>query len=396
MIGVDEALKIIGQNLLPIEEKMVPLESTIGGILQEDIIADRDFPPFDRVTMDGIAIRFQDYQSGLRQFPIEATVSAGQAPYSVQNPHSCVEIMTGAMLPEALDTVIRYEDVVIENGTASLSMEGLKANANVHKKGSDRKAGESIVRAPRQLSPAEIAIAATVGKSKVRVAALPTVLVVSTGDELIAVDETPLPQQIRSSNIYTVSAALHRRGIPVEHAHLRDDANEVFKAISSFLTNYQTIIFLGGSSKGKFDYIPDTLRKLGVKELFYKLRQRPGKPFMFGVHPAGQFVFALPGNPVSAYMCLTYYFQHWLNLSLGLSVDLPVARLSKSVTFKPPLTYFLQVKIENVEGQIVAHPVEGRGSGDLANLVDADAFLILPEGRDLYPRGESYKFIIYR
>ncbi len=107
MIGVDEALKIIGQNLLTIEKKTIPLQTADGAILLEDIVADRDFPPFNRVTMDGIAIRFHDFEAGQRHFPIETTISAGQAPYEVQNQQTCVEIMTGAMLPEALDTVIR-------------------------------------------------------------------------------------------------------------------------------------------------------------------------------------------------------------------------------------------------------------------------------------------------
>ena len=396
MISVSEALRILGDHPLPRKRLHLPLELAVGKILLEDISADRDFPPYDRVTMDGIAIRFEDFKNGQRSFPIEATIAAGQPTYEVIGSNSCVEIMTGAVLPIGLDTVIRYEDVVIDDGKALVELPKLQINANVHAQGSDRSANAVLVHAPIKLTPAEIAIAATVGKAQLLVADLPRVLVVSTGDELVPVESIPLPHQIRSSNVHTISAALHLLGVEAAHAHLKDDADEVHDSLNRFLAEHQVIILIGGNSKGKFDYVPSTLRNLGVEELFYKVRQRPGKPFMFGVHPTGKFVFALPGNPVSSFMCLVYYFRYWLDQSLGIENAYPLAKLSQNVEFLRPLTYFLPVKIANQGSEIVAQPVEGRGSGDLANLTDADAFLILPEGQNQYEAGSAFPYISYR
>ena len=397
MIGVEEALKIIKENLLKFSTEEIPLADSIGKIAAEDIYADRDFPPYDRVTMDGIAIHFASYQNGQRQFPIESIGAAGSPQLTLQNPAACIEIMTGAVLPNGCDTVIRYEDLKMEEGIAGIQIETVTQGQNVHNKGEDRKADSLIIPNKSKISPAEIGVLATVGKSTVKVKAIPKTIIISTGDELVEIEEKPLPHQIRKSNVHRLQASLKELGFEADRLHLDDDKVEIHNKMKSVLENYPIVMLSGGVSKGKFDYIPSVLEELGVEKLFHRIAQRPGKPFWFGKARNGALIFAFPGNPVSSFLNMQYYFKSWLFASLGWERKLAYAELAADVFFKPDLTYFLQVKISSdPTAKQLAIPVEGHGSGDLANLMDADAFLILPRGKNDFKKGEVYPYFLFR
>ncbi len=398
MISVKEATEIILQHSVDYGVEEVPLVEAIGRILREDLIADRDFPPYDRVTMDGIAIKYASYAQGQRQFPIEKVIAAGDPEGELKEQNNCVEIMTGAVLPKGADIVIRYEDLEIKDGVATVTTEAIKASQNVHRKGTDRPVGGRIVSEGQLISPGEVGVAATVGKAKLRVAKLPKTAIISTGDELVDVFEQPLPHQIRRSNVYRLRASLKPYHMEADAYHLIDDQAVIEQKLGQLLEEYDILMLSGGVSKGKFDFIPAALEALGVKKLFHKIKQRPGKPFWFGKAPNGTLVFALPGNPVSSFMCTQRYFFPWLRSSLGLDpFKIPTARLEKSVTFTPDLTYLCQVAVSyDQEGRVLATPVEGHGSGDLANLVDADAFMELPQGRDVFEAGECHPIFFYR
>lgn len=393
MTHVDQATRIVLDHASPLAAERVPLSQAMGRVLQQDIVADRDFPPFDRVAMDGIAIRFADFAAGQRSFAIAGTGAAGAPQMQLAQAGSCLEIMTGAMLPAGADTVIRYEDVSIQAGVAQLNIQDINQGQNVHHQGIDRHAGEVIVAAGKLISAAEIGVAATVGCSSLLVKALPAVLVVSTGDELVPVDAQPLAHQIRASNVHQLSAMLQAWGMSVSQLHLPDEAATIRQALHEALSRYPVVVLSGGVSAGKFDYLPDVLSELGVEKQFHQVIQRPGKPFWFGVHPGGTRVFALPGNPVSSFMCALRYIRPWLNASLGLPpLSDQFAQLSHDIPFKPKLAYFAAVKLHSSpSGQWLAEPILGHGSGDLANLVDAQAFIELPEGKDVYQAGEQYR-----
>lgn len=398
MISVQEATDILLQHGLALAVEEVPLTAAIGRVLREDLFADRPFPPYDRVTMDGIAILYETYAKGNRSFPIEKVIAAGDPESILENPAHCVEIMTGAVLPQGVDIVIRYEDLEIKDGVAKVMTEAIKPSQNVHRKGSDRAKGSKIVAAGKLISPAEVGVAATIGKAMLKVTRLPKTAIISTGDELVDVSEKPLPHQIRRSNVYRLQVSLKQYNIEVDAYHLIDDQASIEKAIKQMLDTYDVLILSGGVSKGKFDFVPAAMEALGVKKLFHRIKQRPGKPFWFGVAPTGSLVFALPGNPVSSFMCTQRYFVPWLRHSLGLDVlNLPIASLEKPVTFNPDLTYLCQVSTRfDKEGRLLAMPAEGRGSGDLANLVEADAFIELPRGRDIFEAGECFPVYFYR
>lgn len=391
MITVEEALEYIFDNQIDFGTEQVPLNEASGKVLREPIVADRDFPPFDRVTMDGIAIHYETFKNGVRSFIIEGEAPAGAPVETLKDAAQCLEVMTGAVLPQGTDTVIRYEDVAIKEGVARILIEEIKFRQNVHFQGIDRKQGDQILSEGIILGPAQLGVCATVGVDQVKVTRVPNALIISTGDELVEVHETPAPHQIRKSNIAQLQALLGDFKINPDKLHLTDDYGEILAKLKNAVNDYDLILLSGGVSKGKYDFLPKALDELGVAKLFHKIKQRPGKPFWFG-RKENCFVFAFPGNPVSSFMCANRYLRPWLAECLQQNIKRPeFARLVEEVAFKPDLTYFLEVQLRsNTQGILEAHPVKGNGSGDLANLVDADAFIQLPQGKDVYEVGGVY------
>jgi molybdopterin molybdotransferase len=396
MITVQEASTIISKHLFKPNVCEVPLNQSLGRILAESIFADRDFPPFDRVMMDGIAINSLAFDEQKRIFEIEAVQMAGQNQLSLKDNDKCLEVMTGAILPEGANAVIPYEQVVINNGEAHIQIEKVKGFQNIHKKGFDVQEGDQLISSGTFITSAEIGVLATVGKSLVKVYTSVKVAIVSTGDELVPVNEVPLDYQIRQSNSHVLKASLMEMGFESDIFHINDEEEEIFKSLQQIILANDVIILSGGVSKGKKDFIPEVLERLLFKKLFQGVAQRPGKPFWFGYRDDNKTVFALPGNPVSTFLCFYKFVKPWINLSYGLENKNESAILMEEFTFAPPLTYFLQVKVKNEDGMLKAYPITGKGSGDLANLLLADGFLELPNQADSFNKGDSLKLIRYR
>lgn len=380
--------------------------------MKEDIVADRDFPPFDRVSMDGIAINFESFKKGQRIFEIENIQPAGSPQLTLENSQKCIEVMTGATLPNNADTVIPYERVKITDGKAKIELEDLIQFKNIHNRGKDKIKGDLIIAKNTIISPAEIGVLTTVGKSSVLVAKLPKVIIISTGDELVDVHETPEAYQIRRSNVYTLVSLLKRFGIDADADHIKDDKTKLKLKIADHFKNYDVLLFSGAVSKGKFDFIPEVLDELGVEKLFHRVAQRPGKPFWFGSRASSDMseqdvyknenkiaktVFAFPGNPISTFVSCVKYFFPWMQKSLQVDFENPnFAKLSEDVTFNPSMTYFMQVKLENRKGEIWATPYRGNGSGDLASLVQTDAFIELNADKTEFKKGAVFPILKYR
>lgn len=397
LVTYEEALSILAAHAGPFPVEPRDLGDCIGRYLAEDLVADRDFPPFDRVTMDGIALRYDVFEAGARQFEIAGIAPAGSPPQSLQDPHMCIEVMTGAILPENTDTVVRYEDLEMTGNSFRVMVDAIQRRQNIHFRGVDLPKGAVIVPQGRQLSSAEINIAAAVGKAALRVRKLPRAVIISTGDELVEIDQTPELHQIRRSNIYGIQSTLKTWGMGSDLLHLPDDRDTLAREIAGLLQSYDLLIFTGGVSKGKFDYLPEVLDSLEVRKHFHKIRQRPGKPFWFGTTQRGNVIFALPGNPVSSFVCVYVYLRFWLNKCLGVDPPPLYVRLGKDVRFEPDLVYFLEARLVSTPGGILeADPVIGNGSGDFANLVQTDGFLILPQNKSVFRQGETYLFVPYR
>ncbi len=387
LTSVEDATRIILENCIDFGSETIGFEQSLRRILAEPIVADRAFPPFDRVTMDGVAITWQSYESGNRYFEIESTQTAGDAKHTLQNPKNCVEVMTGAAMPNGTDLVVRYEDLEIIDGTAQI-VANIRANQNVHFQGEDRRAGQVILQTNTLIGPPEVAISASVGASLIQVKKLPSVVIITSGDELVAVSQTPLPQQIRSSNVYCISALLQFYKIKTDFVHIPDDLPTTQQTIEKALDKYDVLILCGGVSQGKKDFIPKALADCGVHKHFHKLSQQPGKPFWFG-RKANKVVFALPGNPVSSFVCARRYFIPWLRQSLGLvAMDNVYAALAQDYIYTSPLTYFLQVQLYQEGATLMARPMTGHGSGDFANLIDTQAFMELPRDQNEFKKGD--------
>jgi len=396
MVTVAEASNIVQSNLFHAQVETISLLQAVDRVLAEPVFADRDFPPFNRVAMDGIAIAIEAFLLGERSFPIESVQAAGMPQQTLKHTNHCIEVMTGAILPAGTNTVVRYEDLNIKDGVARVETDKVEVNQHVHLQGIDAKQGVVLLEPRQMLSPAEIALLAAVGKHLVNVFTKPKVAVISSGDELVPVETTPQAHQIRRSNTYALAASLQQLGCEHKQFHLPDDKLQIQHHVKDILMKYDVLILSGGVSKGKFDFIPEALEAVGVKKLFHQVNQRPGKPFWFGVTDAGKVVFALPGNPVSTYMCFYRYIQPWFAASLKQQVSAQRVVLATDFSFQPSLTYFLQVEVKNENGNLKAYPIQGGGSGDFANLKRVDGFLELPADRSLFKAGEVFEYYGFR
>ncbi len=358
------------------------IEHAAGRVLRGEIRADRDFPPFDRVMMDGYALRSSDLATG-RSFQIAGSAPAGKAAYVLpESPGCCVEVMTGAPLPYGADCIVPVEDVSIgQSGEVEVapSFEFFPGKF-IHRAGSDTAAGEILLRPGFLLGSREIGIAASCGAAWLEASCLPVISVFATGDELVAVDQVPSAHQIRQSNAHAIRCALQRAGHEVAHCGtLGDDAPRSEGALRLQLESSDWLILTGAVSKGARDFIPATLAKLGCRQLFHGVAQRPGKPAGCWIGPAGQMIVALPGNPVSALVGLHALVLPALAAASGRTPA--KARLvvpGRGIEGLETMTLHLPVTIGD-DGRACATATSN--SGDFTGLLRSEGFITLP------PRG---------
>jgi molybdopterin molybdotransferase len=391
MLTPAQAEKLIAERLacLPIES--LPLVQCAGAVLRENVYAERDQPPFDRVAMDGIALQSDAVRSGARRYRIQAVQAAGDPALTLSARTSCIEVMTGAVLPVECDAVVPVEQITSANGEAQLGPDvAVEAWQNVHRRGTDSRQGALLLSAGTRLTAPEVAIAASAGMARVRVSSQPMVVVISTGNELIEPGEPILPHQIRRSNVYAVMSALRRQGFQrVADDHVLDDAAQLRERLKLHLATHDVLVLSGGVSMGRYDLVPRVLEELGVQVIFHKVAQRPGKPLWFGVAPSGATVFALPGNPVSTLVCLARYVVPALFAAMG-QAWMPAEKIALCAPSEvtTPLAFFLPVRVEVDDwGRAWAVPSPTHGSGDFTALAGTDGFVELPPGPNAYPKG---------
>ncbi len=390
MITTSEAQEAIRSAMPEFPAEETPLDSASGRILRQTVNAERDQPPFDRVMMDGIALRFADFRRGIRQFPVQVMQAAGDVAHSLQS-GKCIEIMTGASLPENADCVIPVERISAEDGAAIIE-KGYEARPAqfIHARASDHAAGAQLLAPGKRISPMDIAIIASCGLTEIEVSRTPVVRVISTGNELVPPGTPIAPHQIRLSNGPAIQAMLGERGYAdCDHDHLQDDVDVLRERIADHLVDADVLILSGGVSAGKADYIPQVLAELGVEVVFHKISQRPGKPMWFGIGRDNQAVFALPGNPVSALVCCRQYVIPALEAASAATTRPPeFASLASDVTFSPDLTCFQPVRlVSNAAGQVLAMPVKTNTSGDFTALSATDGYVELAKEKSHFPAG---------
>lgn len=393
MVTPTEAEQIILESIVPYLREDCPLVSAHGRILRADLVADRDLPPYDRVTMDGFALRSASIAAGRRKYRVDGIQGAGMRAFTLgESADACIEVMTGAVLPEGADCVVPYEEATRDGGVMTISdvAATFQAGHAVHRRGGDHRANEVIIRAGTRLTGREIAVAAATGHSAVTVTHQPKIAVVSTGDELVEVEMPVAAHQVRRSNDYALRAALISAGYPnVSRFHLRDVPHEIEHLLWHIIAEYDAVIVVGGVSKGRFDYVPRELERQGVKQHFHGVAQRPGKPMWFGVTARHTPVFALPGNPVSCYTCLHRYVLPALRRATGCEPDRPrQAALAQPVAGKAKFTYLLPVKLSSgPRAELIATPFATNTSGDFAGLLGTDGFVELAADQAEFPAG---------
>ena len=400
MLTPTEATAHVLATAHPLPSETVALAHAAGRILAETLTADRDFPPFNRVAMDGIAVSFAAWAGGQTAFEIAHTQYAGEPARPLPNPQQAVEVMTGAVLPPGTDTVIRYEDLLLHDNRATIQIAPPAApGVNIHRQAADRRAGDALLLPGTRLGPAELAVAATVGAAEIAVLRAPRLAVVSTGDELVGIAATPLAHQIRRSNVYALQALFTQAGAEVSLFHLSDNVEELRVGLTNILAaGFDAVVLSGAVSKGRADHLPGLLRELHVEEIFHEVQQRPGKPMWFGARAGGPVVFGLPGNPVSTFLTACRYVRPWLRAvqqpggAETAALELPQpAILTVDITFKPALTHFVPVRLTvDAEGRRLATPLRVGGSGDMMGLVGATAFLELPPAPTVFAAGSVW------
>lgn len=374
--------------MLPVER--VRLREAAGRTLRQDVQAERDNPPFDRVCMDGIAVASNAFQGGTRSFRIQGTQAAGAVPMTLAEAGAAIEVMTGAVLPAGTDSVIPLEEYDIADGRLTLKAEATAEPwRNVQRRGCDSAPGVPMLTPGMRLGAAELAVVASAGMADVDVSRQPRITVVSTGDELVEPGLPIADHQVRRSNAYGVAAALQLHGCSeVVEEHLRDDESLMRGRLGEILESRDVLVLSGGVSKGKFDFVPAALKALRVEEVFYQVAQRPGRPMWFGVGPRGQLVFGLPGNPVSTLVCLRRYVLPALAASLGQPPREPERLAVSEALSARKMTYFMPVALaQSGGGATRGRPQPPQGSGDFLALAGTDGFVELPPQADGYPEG---------
>lgn len=378
MITPAEAHRLIFEHLFKPKKETLSFDKTRGRISAEPILADRDLPPFNRVTKDGVALNTASFDLINKAGEIETLRAAGDPEYQLINPEKAVEIMTGSPLPLGTNAVVMYEEVNRE-GERILLQEEVKPGQNIHPQGQDAKKGDVLLKAGARMGPAEIGLLASVGKTELQVYSMPKVAVVATGNELVLPHQNPAPHQIRMSNVYSLQAGLEELGIPCSVQIIRDDKELLRQDLAALLEQNDVLLCSGGVSKGRYDYLPEVLPELGIQKVFHRVLQKPGKPLWFGADKSqSKVVFALPGNPASTFSNFTLYVLPWLRKSLGLEGKAETVRMKEGFRNPSDLWRHIQVKLTSEQGQPKAELFTGNGSGDLVSLAQADGLISIP------------------
>jgi molybdopterin molybdotransferase len=375
---IDAHLRIL--ETLPIGGlENVSIAEAAGRVLREPILADRDSPPFDRVMMDGFAVR-----AGGTAYQICGRVYAGESSPPLSDPSSAIEVMTGCVLPDGADAVVPIEDVYVDGDTLYIN-EPIQPGQFIHRQGNEGVAGRTVLHPGTCLGPAQLAIAATEGVSTLVVNARPRVHLITTGDEIVPVKSNPKPWQIRGSHAIALQAMLCRNpDVDFQHTHLADNESVLRKALDISIVSSDFLLICGGMSKGKRDLIPGLLQVLGAEPHFHFVAQRPGKPMGFWTKDKVA-IFGLPGNPLAVLCTARRHvlpaLYHWRGMP---PADPPLVRLCGKIQPQTRFTTFHPVRL-TAEGAL---PLSVANSGALHALAESDGFVEIPPG-DKEWKGES-------
>lgn len=397
MISVKEALNRILEQIPTLGRERVGLLQAQGRVLAEDICSSRDIPPWDNSAMDGYAVRHADIAASSPAAPVQlkvlADLPAGTVFRGRVGPGEAVRIMTGAPLPAGADTVVPVEDTVKEDGFATI-LTGLPAGANIRRAGEDVVAGERVLEAGTVLRPAHAGMLASLRRSAVYVYQRPRVSVLSTGDELLEIDEPWQEGKIINSNSYSISGQVLECGAePLQLGIAKDRREDLSARLKEGLVA-DILVTTGGVSVGDYDLVKGLLKEMGQMN-FWKVSMRPGQPLAFGCL-SGKPLFGLPGNPVSCMVSFEQFIRPALLKMAGFSrIFRPSLRavLKEGLSKKTGLTYFVRCRLVEEQGKLYATTTGEQGSGMLSSMVRAQGLLVLPAEAAAVQKGEEISVI---
>jgi len=395
MISYREARRIVAEvagacvRENPRRRERVTLEGAFGHVLAEPLLADRDAPPFDRSTRDGFAVRAAEVASVPATLALVGEIRAGAEFAGAVQPGQCVQIMTGAAVPPGADAVVMIEHTE-PSANSVVIQRSVAAGANVVPRGSEAKAAAQVLAAGQRMGYAEISVAAQFGHAEVAVFTRPRVAILSTGDEIVPIAETPGAFQIRNSNSFSLAAQVALAGgIPFPLGIAADERAVLRRKIEGGLTA-DALVLTGGVSMGKYDLVESVLGELGANFYFDAVAIRPGRPAVFAVC-RGKAVLGLPGNPVSTMVTFELFGVPLVDVLSGAPprpLPLLKARVRHAVRQKAALAHFLPAELtwENSEAQVAE--LAWQGSGDVAALARANCFLVVPETKLEFAAGD--------
>ncbi|MGB2868812.1 MAG: gephyrin-like molybdotransferase Glp [Bacteroidota bacterium] len=389
MVSVDEAKKIIAQNVQNVGNEEVQMLAAHGRILATDIVAQDDIPQFDNSSMDGFALRASDTTGATDTSPVTLPlvdeVAAGQTLGRSFVPHSIIRIMTGAPIPPGVDSVIEQEAVSSKNGSVAMQ-KPVSPGRNIRRKGEDIKCGTTALHKGTMLRAAQLGVLGSLGISMVRVSRRPKTAFLTTGNELVAPDEKLTPGKIRNSNALMLSGLLTESGCEPKNLGVASDREDVLEAKIEEGLAYDALITSGGVSVGKYDLVLEVMRKVGVDIKFWKVNVKPGMPFAFGTHnKTGQsqvHVFCLPGNPVSTMVTFLQFVRPALFRMMGRTEETLYtlkATLEHDIRKEDNKRHFNRGIVRNEDGRLLVRTTGTQSSAVLSSLAMANCLVVIPE-----------------
>ncbi len=378
----------------PRSTTVVNLWEALGFVLAQQIKTDREYPPFDRSTRDGYAVRAADAPQGA-DLRCTAEIKAGDTVTAPLARWTCVQIMTGAAVPAGADAVVMIEHTQREGDKVRFDRDP-RPGQNIVPRGSEAQANQAILTPGTRLGYAEVALAAQVGQTELLCAAKPRVAILSTGDEVVLVDQKPGPFQIRNSNSVSLSAQTKLAGGEPVLLGNAPDRVDVLRAKIERGLREDVLVMSGGVSMGKYDLVETVLKDLKAEFYFDAVAIRPGKPAVFG-RCRDTFIFGLPGNPVSTMVTFELFVTPAIDLLNGAEArPLPLvqAQLGVALKEKPGLAHFLPARVEWQGSTPEVKPLTWQGSGDVAALARANCFLVVPADREEIPAGETVSILL--
>jgi molybdopterin molybdotransferase len=404
MFSVVEALEAVLAQSLPLPEVRLPLVRALGHLLRDEIRSDIDSPPHDKSLVDGYAVRAADFVGGRATLRVVEEITAGAVGRLTIAAGTAARIMTGAPVPSGADSVVMVERMVgpaptndaIAAGAAKVALadERIKAGQNIMLRGASLRRGQVVLTAGTALRAMEIGALAEVGQATVAATRRPSVAVMATGNELVATSaEIPAAGSIRNSNGPMLAAAAVPLADAVDDLGIARDDRASLQAMIERGLAADVLLLSGGVSAGVLDLVPEVLRSAGVREVFHRVRFKPGKPLWFGVRNAERptLVFGLPGNPVGAYVCFELFVRPALRKLAGVAdvrCRLRQAQLTAAFTQRGDRPVYHPATLVDQSGTLQVTPLPWHGSSDLAGFTKATALIEFPAGERTYAPGE--------